>query len=532
MAINILYVENSPRDYGELKDAIEEYNLKESNEKLSVYRATNPDEMKGLLGPQFNVILADVYFDDPVTQKTDEKNRLDDIITYVDEWCRSQGNGVSIPIIAYTGIASLEECLERQSSLYDIWDKNTTTTKYVIWQLSNLAIEISKYQPDAFLQKLIREMPKGADWHEKVKDMTNDYDSGFNEYDQIKKVEESIGTIANVFDTEDICSGMWELMETSEAISRALSKNTRGHARHAVNVFWLGYYIINSDFIKPHAIEFWENIKMNRPGMSIVKDEEPIEAINNIWFYTGLFHDIGINVEKSDQQYKHQSLLIEFFEEFALPLPDIKKYSEQGIPDDIKTIIDQFKENSTDEHILKIFNESIKSKKPDHGLVAATYFINNLCSNETQKIYAKEAARATLLHNVLANDIFNNSSVISWENDFIASTLLLCDQLQTWDRERSNLSPIDDDKPERAELKNLLFDTIDGKCRLSIFIDYIAPSHIVRHPYHSQKLLTNLRKIIRTKPNRALKRIKKPWPFELYLNLTLGQKTFWDHTYN
>lgn len=533
MSINILYVENDHRAYQEFKNAIDEFNSDESNNQLLIYRALDPDQMRGLLGHQFDVILADMYFNDPNTGEEDTVNRLNDIIKYVDEWCKSQNNRTTIPIIAYTGIGTLEQCLIEQENLYDIWDKNTFSKEYVFWRLSNLSIDMSRYQPpDAFLQNLIRNMKTGSTWHNKVKEMTIDYQSALTEYDQINRVKEPICLIANNFDTEETCSEMWDVMEKSEAISRALSKSVRGHARHAINVFWLGYYILNSPQILPYLKNYWDNLLKDRPyNTNPVKDENFIEAINNIWFYTGLFHDIGINVEKYDIQFKHQKYLKKLFEDYALPLPNLSGFPPKELPRDISNFINQIDHKEVGEKLSEFFIKGIKDKKPDHGLIAATYFLNKLSANEKQKIFAKEAAMATLLHNIISEDLFKDSCFISWDNDFITSLLILCDQLQTWDRERGDNRLIDEDKPERAELYNLLFDEEDGKIKLSIFIDYVAPVHLVRHPYYNSKLLKNLRRVILTKPNQALKRIKKPWPFEVYVNLSLGRKSFFDFTY-
>jgi hypothetical protein len=532
MSINILYVENSHRDYQELKEVVDEFNSNKSNQQVMIYRAYDPDEIKGLLGPQFNVILADVYFNDPKTGEEDKVNRLNDIIKYVQEWSEMHNKGSLIPIIAYTGIASVKECLKEQDNLYDIWDKNTFSKEYVIWRLSNLTSDMSRYQPDAFLQNLIRKMGSGPSWQDKVKDMTIDYDSALTEYDQINRVGEIIGLIANNFDTEGTCLEMWDVMEKSEAISRALSKNIRGHARHAINVFWFGYYILNSPQILPYLKNYWANLLGNRPyNPEPVRDEDFIEAINNIWFHTGLFHDIGINVEKSDIQYEHQKLLKELFSNYAYPLPDLQGFPPTELPHEISNLINQIDHKETEKNLKEFFVKGIREKKPDHGLVAATYFLNKLNTNEKQKIYAKEAAWSTLLHNIISEDLFKDSCLVSWDNDFITSLLILCDQLQAWDRERGDNRLIDEDKPERAELHNLFFDEKDGKLKLSVFIDYVAPVHLVRHPYYNSKLLKNLRRVILTKPNQALKRIKKPWPFEVYVNLSLGRKSFFDFTY-
>lgn len=239
MAFNIIYVEDDHHDYRSIEKAIKKYN--EANlpatEPLKVSRAHDPEDLRGKLDFNFDVVLADIYFDD--------RNCLSDIIKYIKDWGVKKNSGRPLPIIAYSARASLIECLKNKNELYDIWDKNTTTPEFVAWRLSKLAVELTHFQPDSKLQSLIRDMPCGASWHNQVIEMAEKYNSGWTEHKQIIEAGKSIQRIARALGVWEECEPMWRLMTDWEFLGRAISHTTRGHARHAINVFWLGYYFIH-----------------------------------------------------------------------------------------------------------------------------------------------------------------------------------------------------------------------------------------------------------------------------------------------
>ena len=529
MTLKILYVENDDRDFQELHRSIGEFNKNYSPEKLDIKRSYDPEQMRDMLDPQYDVVLADVYFNDPKTKQRDKIPRLKDIIDFMIKWSKENNNGRIIPIIAYSGVATLTECLKNKHFLYDIWDKNTTSVEYVTWRLSKLAIDVSRINNDACLQKLIREMQKGASWHEYVKEMTIDYDSAWTEFDQIERAGRSIKKISNIFNTFEVCSKMWNVMEKSDAIARAFSRKVRGHSRHAINVFWLGYCLIHSSLLQNLFVNFYDLLLQNRQDMMKVSKDEPIEALSNIWFYAGLFHDIGISIEKSKEQYEYQKMMIDMFGEYALALPELVNKKSNNLNDNIMKIMYTVEEGLR-KLMIEYFLKSIKDNKPDHGLVAANYLLNNIIKDKRQQLFAAEASRAILFHSIACSLDIGDQFLFSWEREPITCLLLLCDQLQTWDREREDKKLSDDDKPERAELLDLRI-TEDKKKntitkKISIYIDYIVEPHVLRYPDIYQRVKNNLETVILEKPNVSLKRIATPWPFSANVIFSLGRNKF------
>ena len=318
-------VENDDRDYEEVNEAINKFNEKSYSEPLEILRANDPEDMKAMLAPHFDIVLADVYFDDPKTGERDKVDRLEDIIKYVRCWGDEYNGGRPLPIIAYSRIATLEYCFKWNDSLYDIWDKNTAFAEYVTWRLSKLAVEISRIQPDSHLQRLIREMTNGASWHENVKEMAKDYNSGWTEIDQIERAGHSVYKIAGHLEVFEACQPLWDIITEGEAITRAISHRSRGQARHVINVFWLGYYLLHHQYLHDWFAYRWQDLLNNRSKMGEVRDDDPFEALSNIWFYAGLFHDVGRAVEKLKEFSAFHDKLFQAFRDLPVSLLDLDK---------------------------------------------------------------------------------------------------------------------------------------------------------------------------------------------------------------
>ena len=218
MSFNILYIEHDQYDYDQVQEAIVKFNHNDPSEPLNICQARNLYEFKNKLSLNFDVILADVIFPiaDPKTGKEHNTELLEKIILYVRDWGNKNNGGRPLPIIAYSGEDTLDYSLQFKDKLYDIWDKNTTSPEYVVWRLSKLAIEVSRFQPDSCLQRLIRIMPQGAKWHNKVVEMTQRYNSGWTESDQIERAGKAIEDIAYELDVWDHCEPLWKVMKDWE----------------------------------------------------------------------------------------------------------------------------------------------------------------------------------------------------------------------------------------------------------------------------------------------------------------------------
>lgn len=514
MSFNILYVEDDDDDFNDILKHINEYNNEEKDRlPLRIERAKDPDELEDKLDIRYRIVLADIYYDD--------HNRLKDIKRIVKEWSNKNNMGRTVPIIAYSRRQTQEETLADSSGLFDIWDKNTSKPKYVTWRLSKLAQEMSRIQPDSYLQCLIRNMENGPSWHEQVKIMAQKYNSGWTEYDQIDKAGTIITGIAQGFKTSTQCKEMWDIMTEWEALGRAISPNTRGHSRHVINVFWLGYYILNHKYMKGLFGKFWSKLLLSRGGMEDIGDVPPVEAINNTWFYAGLFHDVCACIEKNKKLTKFQECLYSKFKSIGVNL----SASQQTLSGEITSVEDILKDitKPLNEEITPLIEKSLTANKPDHGFIGAIYLTKKIKPVKQQN-YAREAARAVIIHNLIGNFEEDINKKLSWENDPFACLLALCDQLQTWDRERGDETLADgSDLPVRAELLDLQISShADTTPYVNISINYITRRHVEKNSVIRERVEDKLKKILQDNPYKALEKITTPWPFQLeskfYLN--------------
>jgi hypothetical protein len=563
---DVIYVEDDLEDWKELSQAVMERNETAKSLPLRVQWAQSPEKLDSMLSLSTRLVLADVFFPTSSLNNLDQVERLDDIIDAVRRWGNSQRSIQLIdedaqpprllPIIAYTrrSPAALEYCLakERRKYLYDIWDKSTASPEYAAWRLSEISKDLSRRRPDALSQRLIREMKKGdgVSWHNAVVDMTKRYDEGWSEQDQIERAGASIETIAFKLNVGNECGPMWNAMTRWEALSRAVSSKTRGHARHVINVFWLGYYFLNHEYLRNKFIEYWERLKNNRKNMNDVKDDIPIEALCNTWFYAGLFHDVGGIAEKSFSVGAFERELKSIFSDIT-PLTTTEwmtlnqyvsgsKRLLQKTDDDLLTNAHRVVAKSKEEFmsnvepwlnefanpliplIRPVVENSIARNEPDQGVIAALHLRRKI-NKGRQECYAREGARAISMHNLFPK-LGNGTDMlpISWEDEPFVCLLLLCDQLQTWDRERGTEALKDSDQPSRAELSSIEITEDNGRPLISIAIDYIAPVHVDRSYELCLRVHDELTQILHNNPYRALNRIQKPWPFDLHVQCTLS----------
>lgn len=451
MSFDILYVEEDDDDFKDIEEHIHKYNNAEIDRlPINIERARNPLELKDKLDIRHRVVLADIYYDDPDTEES--KNCLADIKFIVREWSDKNNLKKIIPIIAYSRRQTQEETLADSNGLFDIWDKITSKPTYVTWRLSKLAQEMSRVQPDYYLQCLIRNMKKGPPWHGMVKEMAKKYNSGWTEYDQINRAGTIITEISQGFKTGTQCTEMWKVMKEWEALGRAISPHTRGHSRHVINVFWLGYYIINHKHMEELYSKFWKKLLLNRGDMEDVGDIPYAEAVNTIWFYAGLFHDVCACIEKNKELTEFQECLYSKFKSIGVN-PSIVQQKNISDKIEVEKIIKDITKPLMDE-LTPLIEKSIKANRPDHGFIGAI-FLNKNINSVKQKNYAQEASRAIIIHNLIG-DFENINKKLSWENDPFSCLLALCDQLQTWDRERGDEALVQgSDLPVRAELLDL-----------------------------------------------------------------------------
>jgi hypothetical protein len=527
MDFNVLYVEDDPLDYEDLWKAVRDHNKTGGPVHFNFVQAESPAEVPHKLSLAIDVVLADVVLPS-YKGAGDERNRLAQVVKAV----LSTVEGRNLPIIAYTctGADTLRACLKLRGRLYDIWDKNNVEPRYVIWRLSQLAADVARLRPDKELQSLIRKMSGVANWHSRVVKMAEDYDEGRNESDQIERAGHQVGLIAGDLGVRGSFQQMWPAIKDWEPVERAVTFQTRGHARHAINVFWLGYYLLNDPDMLTFCKSVWAWLKSR--GVKYPTDVDTADSrvvLSNIWFYAGLFHDVGMCVDRSREVYAHQSDLLTKFGDIAEPLPGAVKTPGRNLASCLDPLIACIGGAQGDQVRTAVLrNIKAPQWRPDHGIVSALQFVRQIAVDkhcETHQVYyASEAARAVALHNLVPSLLGDTVPlVIEWEDNPLGCLLMICDQIQTWDRERGD-DNFKSHGPQRAELSMLQI-TSDkkGKPHIEMSIDYIAPRYLTRSPDLYKNVKTVLEDVIATHPKQALDAgIAKPWPFSLQVSFTLS----------
>lgn len=482
-----------------------------------------PEQLPQELKANYDLLLADLLFPDGAG---DEKNRLDDIIRFAQEWSEANKLERPLPIIAYTRRekGALDYCLQRRDALFDIWDKASASPPYAAWRLTRLAVEVARMRPDALLERLIRTMEGGASWHHHVREMARRYSNGWTEADQIGQAGHCILDIASDLKVSSACKTYWKVMSDWEPLGRAVSQRTRGHARHVINVFWLGYLLMHDKGCRPWFEQVWKKLLTDRRDMGCVVTEDPIEALSDCWFYASLFHDSANCVEKQDSVPKKAKEVLAGFGDFIDLKPgkgvvlDTLEQCADALFHDLKADISS--------RLKPLWEKSLKEGHPDHGVVAGAHVVRTIQEKENpqQHCFVREAARAMAIHNLVGQLPGTPGAFLSWDKEPIACLLLLCDQIQTWDRERGDKKLSEKDEPERAELLDLKVTKKNDHTQISMAIEYVAPRHLDHAPEIFTRVKDALEEIIEEKPKAALSRIERPWPFSVSVKCWLSGK--------
>ena len=295
MSFHILYVEDNERHQKMMEKALSEVNNSHPKRlDIKITCIDHPSEMTNAFtkNHDIDIVLADLFFDNP------EADSLDDIINFVREWDKKSPHGFPTSIIAYTrgGGETLKKCFERRKCLYDIWHKLSANPDYVAWRFQGLQKELPRYRPDATIQRLIISMAQTEcpSWHDKILLMVKGYGEGQTEREQIKRCRPQLLSILDNINSEHASAfiDLWDALVSSEPLLRAASPRLRGITRHSINVFWLGYWLINHSQLKGIFHSLWNNMLVQRRGNSLNSNDSMFD-LNTVWLLSSLLHDAG-----------------------------------------------------------------------------------------------------------------------------------------------------------------------------------------------------------------------------------------------
>ncbi len=521
MTFKILYVEDE--DTSKVVAAVE--SGKWSGPGLQVIPVKSPELLEEALADDVDLILADIGFP---AKAGGDKNRLFDILAMVEEHSRSRSeeedDQQSIPVIVYTSrTTELESLLLNRRKFYDIWDKSVATPEYVAWRLGTVAREIERARPGRVLQKAIADLTTGASWHTKVLTMLRKYDTGWSEYDQIMRCGESIDEISKVMGCED-GESMWRAVEQWELIDRSADRRVRGHARHALHVFWLGYVLLNHSAMADVWSVAWARLLEKRSNREAVKGEDAPKALNAIWFFAAVFHDVGYPAQDGANVMKE---VLRVGELLDLKWGDAKTMKFGGKYIELAT--DVFVSMKADggtgyqvwsSEMIEHFKGTLTRRAPDHGCVSAGRLLGSRFKNSQCEWWLREAARAAALHSAFPS--VDVASRISWDSDPMGCLLLVLDQLQTWDRERPEILR-DRDWPERAELVDLRI--VPGSPpSVEMTIKYLVRRHVEQSKEIFKRVHEEVTKVLNRYPVSVMRDLRGKLPFTLNVKFYLSGK--------
>lgn len=534
MNFRFIYVEDRKEDRASMRAAVANHNKKKDPIFLDMITARDPEGLRAKLKEQkeIDLVLADLHYEEG-------RNCLDEIVDAVEAWCSREPSRSPIPIVAYTAYGPIEEAIREGRKLFDIVDKNSASPEYITWRLSRIALDLSRLRPDTVLQRLIREMSTGASWHDCVVRMPDAYNIGETEAGQLKGIESSIGTIGNRMRVYPAVRGMWQTVMQSEQLERATSAS-RGHARHVVNVFWMGYWLIHNERLAPWFATAWKTTLLRRSTdlnetsaasrqrvefiKAIDRNGSMLESISCAWFFAALFHDVAGCVPSYP---KIRNTADSVVRGLGCTVKELDKDWVGGAFSDKANLL--FDEMDPEEvsAFRPLWESSVASGRPDHGVLAALHLRDRI-TEEHQLVNAFEASRAVAVHNLIGQLGESTAMPLDWSRQPLSCLLVMLDQIQTWERHRGDEDIWGPDLPSKAQLDFMEVDSSPFP-KLEMRISYVVPRQFEHSRILYDRLEQDLQTVLHKNPNEALLRISsREWPFELKVRCFLGEKELID----
>jgi hypothetical protein len=322
----------------------------------------------------------------------------------------------------------------------------------------------------------------------KEEDKTSAFDVYTEFFDSCKIMAKGNANIIDLFD----------VLKYYEENASVLLDKQRDHYVHSVNVFLLGLsiYSQNENFRKIIS----QDHESNKGNMLY---EEDIEEFLFQWGIASLCHDIGYPIEITYKQLK----------KFVDRVSDVEGKSISPEPylgfnsfDALNSLPKKDNVNAINLLSLNIHNKfgislddisgrlnkylytMQENKFVDHGFYSAiillkwySYLVENNISEENANHPVVNAAGAILLHNYYSNGLMKkpfNLGALKPQSHPMAFLLILCDELQEWNREAYG---IEDKKRVLADESRI---QVSDKL---LNIDYLAPKGIMESGFASKK---------------------------------------------
>ena len=376
----------------------------------------------------FDLVITDAYFlakNKEHPEHGDGTNCIKEIVNTV------QQISPSLKIVIYTHYRDdlFEDC--KGLDIYDIWNKASTPPHYLKWRVERTLKEPWNIIPGQVLVNTIKKYlaTKEKDtWEVHLLKMLENYSPQLTAHQNFDDMTKELRDISKNLDLPTtIFQEMTNSFLKQDIMSLISNPKAWGHAKHVLNVYWLGYYILNSKILNKEV-----NAKRIIDFLKLSKKEkkESTKLINRSWILASLFHDFGLIGEKLDVLIDNSNNILKEY-----PWSNDKKsqvkldasYGENDRKELLTKHFEELKANVGSEFVHEI-NQAWEDSL-NHGILSAITLLDKYSNTEKKSITC--AAIACALHNIK----FDEEKRLKYTEQPLACLLRFCDEIQTWERE-------------------------------------------------------------------------------------------------
>lgn len=424
MKNKVLLIEHEKEEINQYQELLEKVGL-----TVDILEKFDLTELKNKLNNYYDIIITDAFFNHKERTsltKDDSPGHygLGKIIKTIREVDKQ------VVIIVNTQYNNSIETEGDLDEVNYVFDKNLNEDLFV-WQIKQILKNeinsslLSNYLVNQ-LNQLLKDKPSII-WRESMILMLQKYKEGQNEYDQMLAIKGSLNQLIMTCGFAGNNDTLLDQIIQQEILNIAGNPKKFGHLRHVVNVFWLGYYLINSE---------WPLIK-NLADLIFpdVTEEKRLYLLNKSWLIASLFHDIGQLGEKINSVIDSINDLLSIYNSEPKKSVELK---ENGYEFPYFEVL-KYKVAGEDLNLLDIFKSGFELK--DHGILSALIIDQNLTISEEEvdeikselKQILKPALIAISFHNLFQKNLTNFKKYTS--NFPLLVLLIFCDIIEVWDRE-------------------------------------------------------------------------------------------------
>ena len=376
----------------------------------------------------FDLVLTDAYFlakNKKHPEHGDGTNCIKEIVETVQQIYPSS------KIVVYTHYRDnlFENC--KGLDIYDIWNKASTPPHYLKWRVERTLKEPWNIIPGQVLVNTIKKylVPKQKDtWETHLLEMLENYSPQLTAHQNIDAMATELRNISKNLDLPTtIFKDMTNSFLKQDIMSLISNPKAWGHAKHVLNVYWLGYYILNSKILdkREKANKIVDFLRLSEK-----EKKESRKLINRSWIVASLFHDFGLIGEKLDALIKNTNKILKEYpwsNDKKLQVNLYASHEKNERKELLTEHLEKLKGNAGGKFALKI--KQAWTDNLDHGILSAITLLDKYRNTEEKSITC--AAVACALHNIK----FDEKKRLKYTEQPLACLLRFCDEIQTWERE-------------------------------------------------------------------------------------------------